>query len=124
MLFWIQYSLALLFSDEDRFDDANVHIEHAKLHAANDNDTYLLARAIWLQVWFWHKQHRFEGAKSEALRALDAFEKLGVADGVEGVREHLRRIDHDSQANVTPRELDDDGKVLTTVLFVVFIDSS
>ena len=35
----------------------------------------------------------------------------------------LRLIDHDSRANATPFELDNDGELLTTVLSVVFIDS-
>jgi hypothetical protein len=68
--------------------------------------------------WFWHRQHRFEEAKSEALRALDAFEKLGAADDVERVRELLQQIDLDAC------ESGDDGELLTTVLSVVFIDSS
>jgi tetratricopeptide (TPR) repeat protein len=93
LLFCIQDSLALLFFDEGRFDDAHAHIEHAKSHATNDNNPYLLARAMWRQAEFWHRQHRFEEAKSEALRALDAFEKLGAADDVERVRELLRQID-------------------------------
>ena len=35
----------------------------------------------------------------------------------------LREIDHDSRENVTPREPDNDGKLFTTALSVVFTDS-
>jgi len=109
LLFCTQLSMAQLTSDEGRFDDAHAHLEQAKLHATNDNDTYSLARATWLQAGIWHEQHRFGEAKSEASRALEMFQKLGAADDAEGVRELLQRID---------------GELLTTVPLFVFIDSS
>ena len=74
---------AVLSSDERRFDDAHAHIEHARLHATDGNDTYLLARSMRLRAHFWHKQRRFREAKSEALRALDAFENLGAVNDAE-----------------------------------------
>ena len=92
-LFFVHNSLAKLFADEGRFDEAHAHIEHAKLHAVNTNDKYLLALAMWHQAWSWYKQYKFEEAKSEALRALDAFEKLGATDGMEDVRRLLQGID-------------------------------
>ena len=97
MLFWIRYSLADPFSDEDRLDDANAHIELVKLHAANGNDTYLLARAMELQAGFLHRQRRFEEAESEALDAVDAFEKLGAANDAEDARTLLQWIDRDTR---------------------------
>ena len=114
--FAVHFSLALLFADQGKFDDAHIHLEQAKLQAANSNDTCSLALTVWKQAEFWHKQHRFEEAKSEALCALDAFEKVGAAGYAEGVREFLQQIDHDSRANVTPHELDEDvnGELLTT----------
>ena len=96
-LYWVRFSMALLFSDEGRFDDARVHLEHAKLHAANDNDTYLLAGAMRLQAGCWHKQRRFGEARSEALRAVDLFRKLGALNDSEGVRKLLERIDRDAR---------------------------
>jgi len=111
-------SLAELFTDEGRFDDAHTHVERAKLHAVNDHDTHLLARAMWRQAIVWRRQDRFEEARSEGLRALDAFEKLGAANDVEDVRELLREIEHDACKS------DDDGELLTTLLFVAFIDFS
>ena len=108
-LFWIRFSMAGLSSDEDMFDDAHAHIEQAKLHATSGNDTYTLARAMRLQAWFWHRQHKFEEAKSGALGAVEMFEKLGAADDVEYTRRLLQRID---------------GELLTIVPLFVFIDSS
>ena len=96
-LYAIRFSMAREFLDEGRFDDAYAHIEHAKLHAANDNDTYLLTCAMWLQADCWHTQHRFQEAKSEPLRAVNVFQKLGALDDAEGVRELLRQIDRDAQ---------------------------
>ena len=77
-----------------------------------------MARALLLQAEFWDGQYKFEEAKSEALRALDGFEKLGVADEVEGVRQFLRQIDRDAC------EPDDNSELFEKVLLVLFIDSS
>jgi tetratricopeptide (TPR) repeat protein len=98
-LFSVHFSLARLFADEARFDDAHTQIEHAKLHVA-DHDTHSLARAMLGQAGFWYRQREFEEAKSEALRALDAFEKLGATNHMERVKELLRQIDRDAQASV------------------------
>ena len=92
-LFWVYYSLAELFSEQGKFEDAQAHLEHAKLHAFND--TYYLARAMEQQAWVWDRQGRYEDAKSEALRAVDAFEKLGAANDAEAMGRFLRRIEAD-----------------------------
>lgn len=67
------------------------HREHAKSHAVRD--PYLSAYLMDQQAWVRNEQHRFEEARSEALRALDVFEKLGAASNAELTREILRRID-------------------------------
>ena len=90
-LFWIYHSLAFLFSEQGRFDDANTHIERAKSQMVNH--PYRLARAMELQAWIWYEEGRFEDAKSEALRAVDVFEKVGAAKDVEYCRRFLQRID-------------------------------
>jgi len=72
--------MAWLSSDKGRFYDAHVHVGQAKFHETNGNNIYLLARAMQLQTELWRGQHRFEGAKSEALGAVEMFENLGVAD--------------------------------------------
>ena len=120
-LFWNNYPLAQVFFGEGRFDDAHAHIERAKLHAVND--AYLLARTSRLQAGFWDKQRRFEEAKSEALRALDVFERLGAVNDAEETRRLLGRIDRDARSEpemdglVTPNEPDGDSKLLAIVLF-------
>ena len=96
LLFWINFDLARLFIDQAMFDNANAHIQHAKLHAVNNHDSYTLARAMEIQAWVWHRQGRFEDAKPEGLRAIDAFEKLGAASDVERVRNSLPWIDRGS----------------------------
>ena len=116
-LFWIRHSMAGLYLDQGMFDDVQAHIEQAKLHATNGNDTYNLGSAMWLQAWFWYRQHRFGEAKSEAFGAVDVFEKLGAADDVRHTRELLQWIDLDACKS------DANGKLLATVRLVVFIDS-
>jgi len=90
-LFWNHRSLAEVFFDEGRFDDAYIHIERAKSHAANN--AYYLGRAMELQATFLYRQHRFEEARSEVLRAADVYEKVGAANDVEDCRELLQKID-------------------------------
>ena len=90
-LFWVNYSLAEVFSEQDRVEDAQTHLDHAKSHALNN--TYNLARAMDLQAWIWDQQGKFGDAKSEALHAIDAFEKLGAVDDAEVTRQFLRNIE-------------------------------
>ena len=90
-LFWIHYRLAELFFGKNRFDDAYAHVELAKSHAVNG--LYFLGRAIRLQAEFWYKQRKLEKAKSEALCAVEVFEKLGATWDVEYCRSILRKIE-------------------------------
>ena len=48
---------------------------------------------------FRSQQHMFEEATSEALRALDMFEKLGATNDAEDTRELLEQIDRDAQGD-------------------------
>ena len=96
-LFWIHYALSDLFSKEGRFNDAHAHVERAKSHATND--LYNLACGLQLQAVLWDQQHMFEEAKSEALRALGIFEKLGATEGVRRTRNILKQIDRNAQGN-------------------------
>ena len=89
-LFWIHYSLAELFSEENKFDDTETHIKHAKSHAVNDG--YSLGRAMELQARTWCKQSRLEEARSEALCAADFYGKVGAAQDVEDCRKLLEDI--------------------------------
>ena len=114
-LFWVHYSLAQLFSGEGRFDDARAHVEHTKSHAAN---SYFLARVSLLRAEVGEDQHTFEEARSEALHALDAFEKLGAGEDAEFTRDLLRRVGGNNQVTPGIGKSDDDGKSLETALFV------
>jgi len=90
-LFWIHWELALLLSNQDRPDDANTHIERAKSHTGNS--AYRLAIAMDMQARVWYKQDRFEEARSEALRAVDGFEKLGAIGRLNDTKDLLRNIE-------------------------------
>jgi len=90
-LFWIHYSLAWLFYNQDESDDASAHVKRAKLHAVNI--PYCLGHAMDMQAKIWRRQRRFDEARSEILRAVDIYGKLGAAKDVEDCRRVLRRID-------------------------------
>ena len=90
-LLWIHYALAELYLDEGGLDDANPHIEQAKSYT--DDGTYDMGRAMELQGVVWLLQRRPEDAKSEVSRALDTFEKLGVATGAKRCRDYLSTIE-------------------------------
>ena len=102
--FWIHHSLAELSFGEDNLDDAHTHIRHAKSSAIND--TYNLGRAMELQAEFWFKERRFEEAKSEALRAVDAYGKVGNTEGLEVCKKLLQRIEDKMEEPVISGESD------------------
>ena len=83
-LFCLHCETADLFRNGGRFDDAHNHIEHAKSHTAGN--TYYLGCAMELQARVWYNQHRLEEAKSDALRATDVYEKIGVMRILDRVR--------------------------------------
>ena len=109
-LFLIHSSLAELFLDQGRFDDASTHIEQAKSHTADS--AYNLGYAMELQAGLWYRQRRFDEAKSEVLRAVGIYEKLGAAKDLEECMRLLRQIDEGMK----------NGKLLETVLLSVCID--
>ena len=90
-LFWIHYTLALLFSDKGEFNDANTHIVQAKLRAVDK--TYKQGRAMNVQAWIWYRQCRLEGARSEASGAVEIYGTLGAAWDVGACRELLKIIE-------------------------------
>ena len=103
-LFWIYYALAELFFDQGRFDDAHAHIERAKSHAVDN--AYKLGHAMELQAEFWYRQHMFEEARLDALRAVGSYEKVGAAKNVRRCKRLLKEIDR----------LGSDGELLETML--------
>jgi len=98
-LFWVHHDLAQVFSDEDGFDDAHAHIEQAESHAVDN--AYKLGRAMELQANFWYKQRQFEEAKSEVLRAVNAYEKVGATRDVEYCRVLLQKIQQELNSSNT-----------------------
>ena len=92
-LFWTNHSLAWLFLDKGRFDDAQAHVDRAKSHAVGG--VHKLGRAMELQAWVWYKQHRLEEARYEALRAADIYERLGATTDLKWCRGLLQRIEEE-----------------------------
>ena len=90
-LSWYHFGLATLFHDQDEYDKASAQIEQAKSYAVND--VYKLGRATELQASVWHRQLRLKEAKSEALRALEIYEKLGAARDADSCKDLLRNIE-------------------------------
>ena len=102
-LYWIHYSLALLFHNEDKPDDAHPHIEQAKL--LSGSNTYDLGRMVGLQGRVYYQQGKLEDARSSALHALEIFEKLGASGGVDECRDLLQSIKgatHSRDTSVVP----------------------
>ena len=46
-----------------------------------------------LHAWIWHRQGRLEEAKSEALRAIDVYGRIGAGKDVEDCRNLLQKIE-------------------------------
>ena len=90
-LFWVNYSMTEVLTQGGKFDDAKIHAERARSYAADN--AYLLARVSQLQAQLWYAQSMFGEAKSEGLRLLAVFEKLGAVSDAERIRRFLRAID-------------------------------
>jgi tetratricopeptide (TPR) repeat protein len=119
-LFWNHYALAALFLDEGRFDDAQAHIGHAKPHTVDS--TLNLAHAMELQARVWYKQHKIEEAKSEVLRAVDVYKKLGAAKNMEDCRSLLRDIGRGLSTAVASGQSDSDCELPKILLFPACIN--
>ena len=102
-LFWIYEAMAVLFYDNGDLDNANVHVEQAKLHTADN--AYKLGRGMQMQVQIWYRQCRLDDARSEALDALEIYERLGAAEGIEHCRALLQKFG-EGLGNQTPEKSD------------------
>ena len=100
-LIWVNFSLARTSRDQGKSEDAQTYFEHAKSHAVNN--TYFLAYVMDQQARVWNGQRRFEEARSEALLALSAFEKLGAARNAEITRDLLQQISNAERAGQPSR---------------------
>jgi tetratricopeptide (TPR) repeat protein len=114
-------SLARLFRDEGRFDEAHARVELAKSHAVND--AHSLGRAMELQAGLYCRQRRLEEGKSEVLCAVGVFEKLGAAMDVERCRKHLRVIEEEMKKSVTSDGSNSDGELPETALLPTPVNS-
>ena len=90
-LFWIHYSLSRLYLDEKNSDNAQSHVERAKLHAVDS--ARRLGCAMCQQADVWYQQGRLEEGKAEALRAIETFEKLGATADLSVSRTILQKIE-------------------------------
>lgn len=88
--FEICLSLAHIFFNQGRFDDAYTHIGYAKLYLVNH--MYHLGHVAKLQAQFLYCQQRLEEAKSEALHALSLFEKLGATKDMGDCRTLINKV--------------------------------
>ena len=91
--FCAHYALAQLFLEEGRPNDASTHVERAKSYTTDS--TYYLGRAMELQAQACYDQHLLEEAKSEALRAVDVYEKLGAVEDMAECRLFLQWIEEE-----------------------------
>jgi hypothetical protein len=107
---WIHSALAVLFRGEREFESAHTHIEQAKLHAVND--PYNLGRAMETQAQIWYTQGRFKEAKSEALRALETYEKIGAVKDLECCRADLKTIERAMENQPSSDNSSSNGKPL------------
>jgi tetratricopeptide (TPR) repeat protein len=92
MIFWTRYVQAQLFGDGRELKEEMAHIELAKSLAVDGNMQYELGRATELQARVWHRELRFDDAKSAALDAVQIYEKLGSAQGLEHCRNLLQEV--------------------------------
>ena len=112
--YWSHYGLACLFFDQGRFDDSHAQVEHVKSHAVNN--MYLTGLAMHLRAEFWYGQDRFREARSEALCAIDAYEKAGAVEDLGKCRDLLRGVEKGIEESITPGGPDFNGELLDTAL--------
>jgi len=123
-LVFVHFALAEPFLAENKLDDACTHVERVKSHAVNH--TYHLGRAMRLQAKVWHKLHRLEEAKAEALRAANVFEELGAADDLKQCGELLQQVEEEMVKPDIPGESTDGSDPLVSNDDTVYpvVDSS
>ena len=114
----IHLSLAHLFSEEGRLDDAHAHLERAKSYAVNN--PYDLVAVSFMRATLWEKQDMLEEAKSEASRVLESIEKLGATEDAVKIRRLLEKIE--GSARGTSDKPNVDSKLAETVQLTACID--
>ena len=109
-LFWIHHSMVVMFSDENKFNDAHAHIEQAKQHALCDE--YNIGHVMEVQARVWYRQGRHEEVVSEASRALEIYEKLGATRDIERCRILLHDMEKAMEEPSASGESDPSGELL------------
>ena len=85
-------SLADLYLEEGKLNDAQAHIKRAKSYAGSD--MFFLGYGAYVGARILSAQNKPEEAKSEALRAISIFENLGdTDDGVKEIRQLIEEIE-------------------------------
>jgi tetratricopeptide (TPR) repeat protein len=85
--FSIYHQLVSLFIAEGEFGNANARLERAKLHAVDNARN--LAGVVQLQALIFFHQNRLAEARSEALCAVEAFEKIGAVMDAENCQQYF-----------------------------------
>jgi tetratricopeptide (TPR) repeat protein len=98
---WILTSLARLFCDQGRFNDAHAYIGCAKLHVVN---AYDLGHTMEMQARIWCMQGKLKEAKAEILCAINVFMKLGAAKNLEDCRKFLQLVEKETRKPVASGE--------------------
>jgi tetratricopeptide (TPR) repeat protein len=119
-LFWIHFSLAQLSLAKEEFDEGHEHIKQAKPHA-HDNP-YYLGRAAHLLADVFYQQGKLEEATSEALRALEIFEKVGASKELEDSKDLFRNIEQATKNRVISSGSGSSGELRGTVSCPASID--
>jgi tetratricopeptide (TPR) repeat protein len=99
-LFWTHFSLAVLFLAEGKFDDAYSHAKQVQAHAPEN--PHHLGRAASLQARILYRQHRFEDATCEALRAREIFENVGALEDLAICKTLLQDIEQAAESRRSP----------------------
>ena len=118
--FWGHYDLAEMLLSQGKFDDSRTHIEHAKLHTANN--MYLVGCTMHLQALLWYGQDRFSEARLEALSAVGAYENVGATMDLEKCRDLLHNIEEKMDDLPASRESNSNGELPGTVLLPTYVN--
>lgn len=73
-----------------------------------------MGHAMKAQALVWYRQGRLGDAKSETLRALEVYEKVGAAEDAEGCRKFLRKVERAMENQPSPADPDLSGELLGT----------
>ena len=117
-LFWIHFGMATLLREDRKYDDANAQIKQAQPHAGHG--LYKLGRAMQLQAQVWNSQGRLEDAKSEAVRALENYEKAGATHDAKLCRVFLEKVER----AIKPQPPGFQGELLETILHTLRLTST